>query len=341
MGRFVSDNGHGRCTLAIENGKEPRPLVRHYLNMFGAFYNRPLKLNEETMTAILQDIFWLLEIAEYIGAVCLINKPIEIAFLNHGQTLLRSIAQAPSAWIDLAYRIKSEVLFKEALIHAVGKWNMIGDDEKRGMRANTLDLCLRKYKELREKCQQMERRVFSIYPASLQRQANDVNGRASYANDIMMWMALNFYRHWYGNMVLSGEGHDGKDGGYKFYVMLGNAGSAYLDRQALNSYFFGRFSMTKKGQAIIENHMLELKDLVKISILNTGILRVNSQLDPDHYPITWLTCTDMNGDEYPWLHISADDEKGDMEGAVLIRKPAPGDEDDDDYSDSFMDNEDS
>lgn len=287
--------------------------------MFGAFYNRPLDLKEDSIAAILQDVFWLLEIAEYVGSVSLIAKPIEITLLKHGQVLLKSISQAPIAWIDLAYRIKSEMLFKESVIHIVGKWNLLTDEQKKGMRDNVKELCVRKHKELRYKSCELERKIFAIYPASLQRGVNDINGRASYANDIMMWMALNFFRHWYGHMITSGEGHNSKDSGYQFYTLLGSAGSAYLDRPTLNSYFFGRFSMTKKGQSIIENNMLEIKDLVKMTVVNTKLLQVNTQLDLSRNSVNWITSTQLEDNEYPWLHSSLSQ---DVSSTILVQANA-------------------
>ena len=147
-------------------------------------------------------------------------KHIECAFVGEGQALYDSIAHIPIEWIDVANRLQSRFLFKESLIHLVGRYNELSktpldEDNKERDGRSVLDGLLpdiravveRKAEELRQICQTVEQNITSYYPPQLHRQSvtgradTDDIGRKSYANDIMCWMALSLFRHWFGQQM--------------------------------------------------------------------------------------------------------------------------------------------
>jgi hypothetical protein len=44
------------------------------------------------------------------------GKAVEVALLKHGQVLFRSIQNNPAGWADMSFRIRSELVFREATI---------------------------------------------------------------------------------------------------------------------------------------------------------------------------------------------------------------------------------
>lgn len=150
----------------------------------------------------------------------LVTKTIESSLLAYGQELFQNIAQAPQAWIDLACRISSRILFKESLIHVVGRYNELSvpeedeEDDGEAVSSNFAPLDVlkpyvrqnveRKAKELKDMCRAAEQFMVTFYPPNLHRQSitgradRDPIGRSHYANDIMSWMALSLFRHYLG-----------------------------------------------------------------------------------------------------------------------------------------------
>lgn len=137
-----------------------------------------------------------------------------------GQELHRAIAVSPLEWIDLAYRLSSAVIFKEALIHVVGRYQNFShkraDADAEGARnlIDTLrepirDVVESKARQLQLMCQEAEQKIMTFYPPQLQRQAvtgradRDDIGRQSYSTDIFHWMALSLFRHWFSQAIIN------------------------------------------------------------------------------------------------------------------------------------------
>jgi hypothetical protein len=121
----TGERADGRSGLVVnENGRIPQALkiFGHYKSIFYAFYNKELTIDDTDMQAALSDCYQLLQISDYLGCTTLVSKPIEVALLKHGQDLYRAIQGAPYAWVEMAFRIRSELLFRECIIHLVGNW---------------------------------------------------------------------------------------------------------------------------------------------------------------------------------------------------------------------------
>lgn len=149
----------------------------------------------------------------------MIAKTIDSALLSEGQALFNAIAQSPICWIDLAHRIKSKVIFKEALIHLTGRYNELANTppEPSFAVANPIarsvldqlhpevrNLLEKKNKELKVACSRIEVFIVTHYPAQIQKESvtgradRDDIGRQSYARDVFAWIAVCLYRHWIG-----------------------------------------------------------------------------------------------------------------------------------------------
>jgi len=261
----------------MEIGKLPLPIYQHYDNLLRAYYHQPLTLNDTNITDVLRDIVGLADVAEYLGSMQVVSLCIDNALVKQGQVLYRSVATNPAAWADLAFRVQSEIIFKEAIVHLVGQWNELGKDETilASMRRDIRELCMRKHTELDETKCAIELRIMGYYPSHLQRPTGNtgpgsltLRGSASpvktttYQSDVLCWMALNLFRHWLGQHVCGGLNRYAPDGGYVFYHALGGGGDKYVDHQAIEA-FTRFFPLSRKSRNLFESHLGTLKEGVK------------------------------------------------------------------------------
>jgi hypothetical protein len=256
------------------------------------------------MTAALHDCYQLLKIADYLGCTGLISKPIEIALLKHGQDLFRAIQKKPHAWIEMSYRVRSELIFRECIIHLVGNWKNLKTSRRTlnylrevpGLRSS-----IEKYhRAMLSQGKALELAVMSHYPGNMSVPVEDLPiKREAFAKDILVWMALTFFRHWIGQRLIMEKGRHSADCGYELYKQIGTAGESYMDKSVINQ-FHTKFPMTKKAMNVLENHLLEIKECMKGVVDQHKILKSNCQLDIHRFPVSYLTCTDFQKEDYPW-----------------------------------------
>lgn len=257
------------------------------------------------MTAALSDCYQLLLISDYLGCTRLISKPIEITLLKHGQDLFRAIQGSPYAWVEMAYLIRSEMIFRECMIHMVGNWRVFKNNKSVNEHLReipTLRGLTEKYhRVLLGQCKALELSVMSLYPGTMQLPVEELPiKREAFAKDILVWMALTFFRHWIAQRLIMEKGRHSVDCGYELYKQIGTAGESYMDKTVINQ-FHTKFPMTKKAINVLENHLLEIKECMKDLIDKHKILKSNCQLDVHRFPVGYLTCTVFKRDDLPWI----------------------------------------
>lgn len=293
--------------IVNENGRIPQAdkAFQNYESILYAFYNKELTVDDTDMSAALSDCYQLIQISDYLGCTGLVSKPIEVALCKHGQDLFRAIQGVPYGWIELACRIRSELIFKECIVHMVGNWKNIKSKshiterlkDVPGVRA----LVEKYHRALLEKAKGLELSLLSHYPQALRLPSEDLPiKREAYAKDILVWMALTFFRHWVSQRLITGHGRDAPDCGYELFFVLGAGGDAYMDKSVLNQ-FHTRFPVTKKAMNVLENHLFEIKECMKKVVDEAKVLRSQCQLDVHRFPVNYLTCTDFAREDFPWL----------------------------------------
>jgi hypothetical protein len=268
------------------------PISNYYEKIFSAVYGRHFDIEEDntTITELLQECVGLIEVSEYLGCIHSVSNTINAALLGQGQVLFRSIAARPAAWVDLAVRARSATVFVEAIIHLVGKWNGLEASTKLMLDKQVRELCQKKHDELDEYKRWIECQILKFYPAHLGREIGappKVISRMSYSNDIMDWMALSVFRHWFASALALNRHRLAPDGGFWLYSQLASAGGAYLSKQELRS-FHQKFPMSTRGENVLEEHVNGLKDEIKSIV--AGLMRNESLLDTDRFPVEHLTC---------------------------------------------------
>ena len=309
----TGERADGRTGMVVnENGRIPQAdkTFQNYESVLYAFYNKELTVDETDMSAALSDCYQLIQIADYLGCIGLISKPIEVALFKHGQDLFRAIQSVPHAWIEMAYRIRSELIFKECIIHLVGDWKNLKSTPKVVDRLRDVPsvhgLVDKYHRMLHEKAKTLELSILSHYPQALRLPSEDLPiKRESYAKDILVWMALTFFRHWVSQRLITGKGRDAPDCGYDLFFAIGTGGDAYMDKSVINQ-FHTRFPMTKKAMNVLENHLFEIKECTKKVVDESKVLRSQCQLDVHRFPVKYLTCTEFVRNDFPWLREEKD-----------------------------------
>ncbi|KAJ9198693.1 hypothetical protein DTO164E3_5164 [Paecilomyces variotii] len=309
----------------ISGGFPSDMAAKHWNNLLGAFYNRTVDISDIDMANVLRSCVGLLETAESVEASEIIRQSIDIALLRQGQTLWRSIASQPIPWANLGDRIHSPTIFRDAVIHVVGKWNSLTEEQRAVLYPNVRKLCEKKYNALQLKMQAIELRIMGHYPAFLQRRPSENIYRATYANDVYMWMAVCFYRQWYCQQAMEGRTRAAKDGGAAFFRAIGAAGRSYLTSQD-QARFHLYFPMSSKAMSILQKNLDALKADVKPLVAD--LLIDNSQLDTTEYgQLPHLTCCDVKQSEMVWtMPESLENPSGDEE---LTDRDAENEPDDD------------
>jgi hypothetical protein len=288
-----------------DNGKVPFRIFDYYESVLCAFYNVEIKICDTDMGSALADCVGMLQVANYLGCIDVISKPVEVALIKHGQAFFRAVQAQPAVWATTALMMKSETIFREAMIHLAGNWKTVRKDSKAMERLRekpVVRMLAEKYnRKLMGKAKNLELQVLGIYPGDMCEPSTNLPiKREDYAKDILIWMALTFFRHWVTQRIVSGKGYISEDGGFELYRMLGTAGDEYMDKGVMNQ-FHSKFPMTKKGMNVLENHLLEIKECIKVLVDQSKLLTSECQLDVLKFPAKYLTCVEFEREDYPWL----------------------------------------
>lgn len=102
--------------------KADEALIRDYDNLFRVFYNERLSLDRTSISTAFVQCDGLLELADAYDAVRCVRERINPHLMQFGAELYKDVAMHPAAYLRLSYLIRNEEIFREALIHVVGRW---------------------------------------------------------------------------------------------------------------------------------------------------------------------------------------------------------------------------
>lgn len=306
---------------------------RKYDNFFRALYTVPLALSGG-IAAILSDLFQLVELAESFKAVHIVVQSVELELLRHHQAIYESIAANCVGWADLGFRIKSEKIFREAVVHVVGQWGAIKETAVVNMKREIRELVERKFSEANMIKDAVDIRMLGHYKASMPKSLDQEIGRGEYGKDIYDWMCVCLFRHWFAQEIVEGRGRHGEDGGCALYRRIEAGGSAYLGRDSLTD-FHAYFPMTSKGKACLWGHLQMFK--YEIAKWVEVVLHDNTMLDEAHKPLPYLTFMNIEKSDLPWYVLEVESEAPEelTEGAMedwreISKSKSRRDMDDDD-----------
>ncbi|KAI9713689.1 MAG: hypothetical protein M1828_001378 [Chrysothrix sp. TS-e1954] len=305
----------------MDNGLLRNPIYKHYDNILRAFYSEPLQFDRKRVHVAMLDCMAVINIAEGLDCVSLISMPVDSALIRFGQELWHAIAQAPVRWANIALGLKSELLYREAVIHLVGRYpgrdsddpNVAGLDWPQ-LKPATLELVKHKDKALDLVKRSVETRIMGYYPPKMQSphvgNANVGPGSVTkrgmgmatrvsvYQKDIFGWMAACLFRHWLGQGLCNDQSRRAADGGWTFYDAIERGSDAYIARDAIEN-FTHYFPLSAKARSTFEVELGEMKDHIKSYVV--ALLEKKLHLDVNKTEVRYLTCADIERDDLPWI----------------------------------------
>ncbi|KAE9365280.1 hypothetical protein N431DRAFT_430780 [Stipitochalara longipes BDJ] len=308
------------------NGLDAQPQYNKlYDNFFKCLYNiQPdfvSKPSDPEAREYILDAHKLVEAATYLEAVPAVRATVEANLLRLNIVLWKHLEFRPESWVHLAARLQSPLIFREAIIHIVGKFHLRGgiDEEllmdkegKHGELGRQIwDLIVKKARELKDKKLRVERRLVEFYPSRMLHMETDnsIPGRAIYSEDIYFWQALTLVRQFIASAYMANFHHRASDAGITFYRNLFSG--SYLRPETLGS-FYECFAMTLKGKQrllqVLEMIKGDLKPIIRELLVN----RSKGDRGPDAPTLDHLTCIEILEEEYPWI-VPAVEMNGDTE----------------------------
>lgn len=300
-----------------------------YNNLFRCIYNKPLVFPSDDGDSTILHATAILQASCFLDARDAVRMSIETHLLRLNQFLWFNVYQRPEGWASLGCRLQSPLIFREAMLHIVGKfnWKEDGIDKKflyqLDYGIDIYELAVKKAKELKDKCLRVERRLMEFFPDKMIHKEDSLNmtlpGRAIYASDVYLWQALILIRQYFASAYIANLHHRAPDGGISFYRTVEQP-DTYLRADTLLR-FHECFDMSAKGRTCLLSAIREVKESVKPIV---GELLVDlSQATRGGAGSSargaaggangngkwkYLTCTEVMEDEFPW--------KGEMDKGI-------------------------
>ncbi|KAL6238050.1 hypothetical protein BDW75DRAFT_228234 [Aspergillus navahoensis] len=297
-------NETGMCSFPIW----PQNIRHIWSNVFKIFYDLPPILNNDGYDSILENCQALAELAEELQSAEVVCPAISKALLGFDQQLYRLIAQNPIAWVKLAVRVQSAPVFQESMVHLIGKWGLIEENDRELLPQNIRTLCTQKLHELNIIKKVIELRIVNRLP----RPRSD-SPRYRETSNYFGWMALTFYQQWLCESFAEGRNYHAPDGGAAFYRAIAAGGDAYLSKLDQDISHFstssGANAGSNKGLRELEKDLNELKKGMKRLV--SDILINHAKYDPAILgELPYLTCCKVSEEEMPPAEATFGSEMG-------------------------------
>ncbi|KAF2453979.1 hypothetical protein BDY21DRAFT_424135 [Lineolata rhizophorae] len=332
VGPATTENKDQQEKVMYENNM-PAPMhLQIWKSVIGALYHRNLDGQPSNLGGLLEWAFGVLDVSDYLGTSQTISTSVNVWLLGLGQTALRAIASAPCEWINLAIRLRSELLYKEAFIHTVGQWNGLDSSLKACISPDILQLIKERLKADEEAKRAFDTAMVGWIIDPLTREPKGGKRkymRTSYANDILTWIAQRAWTEWAAKRVASGMTWCAVDGGFSTYnaLMTGE----YLGDTEM-AEFHKRFPFSPKGIKRIRIILEHIKEIWKPAM--RAKLRSRSQLDTSKFQIHYLTNIKVPNSAIPWLRAEALANQASIAAAIADKdsSDSSGDDDEDYYN---------
>lgn len=284
-----------------------------YDNLFRCVYNmKPNFTNDgdQLARAMIYDATTLLQGAFWLDAIPCVRLIVEANLLRLHQTLWKHIEEKPDGWVHIAARLESPLIFRECLIHLVGRYHLENGVNELFLRKKAHGdltekiwaLVIQKAKELKDKKLRVERTLVEFFPIRMVHKEDNetIPGRAIYAADIYLWQALVIFRQFISSAFFSNFHHKAKDAGLSFYRTIGAADATYLRADTLDKFHLS-FDMSPKAKGLLIAALEQVKSEAKNIVAE--LLRDRSQLvrGPNDRPRDHLTCIEVLDEEMPWV----------------------------------------
>jgi hypothetical protein len=101
---------------------DSQEVLAAYHNLFLIIYSRPPVIDKEDISNALRQAELLIKIAELYGSVSTIRPYLNNCIMQYGRDVYTAILADPPRWLRLSLYLESAPIFKEAMIHIVGRY---------------------------------------------------------------------------------------------------------------------------------------------------------------------------------------------------------------------------
>jgi hypothetical protein len=109
---------HGVNSTKIDS----QEVLAAYHNLFLIIYSRPPIIDTEDISNALRQAELLIKIAELYSSIQTIRPCLNNSMLQYGRDMYTAILADPPRWLRLSLCLESAPIFKEAIIHIVGRY---------------------------------------------------------------------------------------------------------------------------------------------------------------------------------------------------------------------------
>ncbi|CAG8949010.1 hypothetical protein HYFRA_00002138 [Hymenoscyphus fraxineus] len=245
----------------------------------------------------------VLILAEEHGAMDAVGRFLEMLYLRMGQRLWDYIRGNPETWINIATRIQSPIIFREAILHCVGKidsrYQRINPAQFRNKGPVFLaieKLIQKKIDQLKVLKKKTEEDLINFWPVAMFHPHSSnayIPDKSVYASDIyLIWM------QYIANAFTRDYHHRADDGGIRLYRTIAEAGVTYLTSASLHN-FTSRFAMSARALEILTKAVEDCK--TEAAEYMKELTRDNTQGQSNTTArLGYLTCVWVEDDEFPF-----------------------------------------
>jgi hypothetical protein len=264
----------------------PIELCEAYNNLFLIFYSKPPIISTTSISVALKQCEDLISVAKPLRSLSVIRPYLGNAIGRFGKQLYLAIVAEPFRWLEVSMILESAVIFKEALIHIVGKY-VSGPDGQIN---------------LPSVIPQFVRDLIIFKVRYLDQQRMNVNSKTvtfSFVDTSIFatWLVVQIWRDWFCREMAGVHLNPIKTGA--LYRTLARSGDAYLAPATVKAVIE---KIRDPIKVDIEDLMEDLtllkkfaQEAVKESCVN------NSMVDVQEAGIEHLTCTRILDEELPWF----------------------------------------
>ena len=339
MPQEIDSNGQTNPVNSAQQARTRKlhhAVFQHYDNLFRIIYNEHIDYGK-SLQKTLSTCMGIVAVGDDVGALNAVSRELEKVLLQCDKRLWAAIAYRPAYWANFAAKIQSAVIFKDAMVHLVGKWALLEDEERARLTEPIKKVCRAKVLDFQRQKQALEVRMLGYYSLSLRKNDQQDNikrgatgnpARSVYANDIYGWMALGFFRQWFSQVICEGNNFRAKDGGYRFYKALNEGGGSYLT-EADQDGFYHYFPMSDKAKGVMDNHLLFFKEDMKE--FAAPLFENNTHYSKPE-ELQYLVSAKVEDEDCPWMapaavlegSVELDDDDPDFQGNPSMPNPSLG-----------------